>query len=173
VNHKLIAPALALILLAPACTNYSAREKEQREASKQLADFLVNQPIPSFPYSQLRQNLIEIETAQANSTATTAFFFNQGVADPIMSCPSIGFPIPSTYQLTNPWQNSGVAQLEATGVYTGDSSGTYVICIDGTGTPYAMYWEGFVSSVSGPAQWVDGQVVLTGKPSVEFSTGQP
>ena len=181
-NRKTLAAVAALTVALSACANENnAASTEQDIARTQLDGFLKAQPVPTFAFSQLRQNLIEIEAAQAGTTATTSFFFNQGIANPISSCPSIGFPIPSTYQLTNPMQvadtsrDNGVTigQMESTGVYTGDSSGTYVICVDGEGAPYAMYWEGFVSTVSGPAQWVDGQVVLTGKPSVDFTVKRP
>lgn len=167
-------------LLALAACSSGAQSKESKIANEQLAGFLTAQPVPIFNWSQLRQNLIELETAQANTTATTSFFFNQGVQDPIASCPSIGFPIPSTYQLTNPSKAVGgpesgnvtVAQIESTGVYTADTSGTYVICIDTNGKGYAFYWEGFVSTVTGPATWDTEahNVTLTGAATGAFST---
>lgn len=170
----------AVGLLALAACSSSGTSKESKTASKQLSGFLAAQPVPIFNWSQLRQNLIELETAQANTTATTSFFFNQGVQDPIASCPSIGFPIPSTYQLTNPTKavdgpgtgNVTIAQIESTGVYTADTSGTYVICIDNDGKGYAFYWEGFVSTVTGPATWDDAKhtVTLTGAATGAFST---
>jgi hypothetical protein len=177
---RIIATGLAALLALSAGTS-TPQGTEQKIAKEQLKGFLAAQPVPTFAWSQLRQNLIELETAQADTTATTSFFFNQGVADPITVCPSSGFPIPPSYQLTNPEQISSrsdgsdrvaVPQIESTGVYTAGSTGTYVICIDGTGDPYAFYWEGFVSTVTGPAQWKDGQVTLTGKPTVDFTNGQ-
>lgn len=182
----ILAAGLALILGLSACApeGSAANEKEQEVAQQQLEGFLRSQPVPVFTWSQLRQNLIEIETAQANTTATTTFFFNQGVVDPIAVCSSIGFPIPSTYQLSNPEQverhsgdgggNISFPQLEANGVYTGDTTGTYAICVDGNGKAYADYWEGFVKTVTGPATWDydKHQVVLTGAPTGDFSTGK-
>lgn len=180
-NRRLIAAPIAGLVLLAACSN-GPGSKENQVAKQQLAGFNNNQPVPVFTYSQLRQNLIELETSQAQTTQTTSFFFNLGVPEPIGSCPSIGYPIPTTDQLTNPQQavtqgNDGIAtvgQIEANGVYTGDSSGTYVICVDASGAPYANYWEGFVQTVSGPAVW-DGtanQVKLTGAPSATFSTAK-
>jgi hypothetical protein len=177
---------IALILLAAlplaACTSSSqnaANNKDRATAARQLAGYQTNQPVPVFTYSQLRQNLIELETAQAQTTQTTSFFFNMGVADPTDSCPSIGFPIPSTYQLTNPESkvqrhDLTLPQIEATGVYTADTTGTYVICIDAQGRPYANYWEGFVKTVTGPAKWnaAAHQVELIGPPSFKFSKGK-
>ena len=158
--------------------------EESAQAERSLDQFLKAQPAQQFTWSQLRQNLIEIQAAQANTTATTSFMFNVGVADPIDSCPSIGFAIPSTYQLTNPQQaievgvygdpNPAVTidQMENTGVYSGDSSATYVICVTEDGTGYPVYHEGFVYTVAGPATWDpdEKRVVRTGAPSVEVTT---
>lgn len=159
-----------------------AQKRDQRMANEQLDQFQQSQPTPRFNASQLRQNLIDIETAQAEATVTTSFFFNLGVADPIHTCPSIGFPIPGTFQLTAPSQGVkifdggavAVPQLEANGVYTGDTSATTVICIDSNGNGYAKWWEGFVSTTAAPATWNfdTKQIVLTGEPTAEFSTGQ-
>jgi hypothetical protein len=166
----------------------SSTAKQENQASEDaLNQYLKAQPVPQFTWSQLRQNLIELQTAQASTTATTSFFFNVGIADPIMECPSIGFAIPATYQLTNPQQaievdTSGtdadsavtIGQLEATGVYTADTTGTYAICVNDEGEGYAFYWEGFISTVSGPATWdpETKRIVLTGSPSAEFSTAE-
>lgn len=182
-NRKLTTTTLAVILgtfvlAAGSCQTdkTEVRKADERAAVDQLAQYQQAQPVPLFSSSQLRQNLIEIETAQVNATVTTSFFFNLGVADPIHACASIGFPIPGSYQLTNPDQKAGdgvtVAQIEANGVYTGDTTGTTVICIDSQGRGYAHWWEGFVSTVAGPAEWSDGQIVLTGEPTAEFSVGE-
>lgn len=178
-KSMIVVAAVAGLALVACSSSNAAQNKDRATADKQLAGFQVNQPVPTFTYSQLRQNLIEIETAQAQSTQTTSFFFNQGVTDPTDSCPSIGFPIPSTYQLTNPAakvvrHDLTLPQIEATGVYTDQSTGTYVICVDAQGRAYANYWEGFVKTVTGPAKWdaAAHQVVLVGPPSFAFSKGK-
>lgn len=162
---------VALVFLA-GCNHEAGRKKEARTVRDQAAGFVDGQPIPKFTYSQLRQNLIEIQTAQANGIATTSFFFNQGVADPIKSCPSIGYALPSTYQLTAPQALDGTYQMESTGVYTADSTGTYVICVDAGGKGRATYWEGFVETEAGPAKWdtTTKQIVPTGEATGDFST---
>jgi hypothetical protein len=177
-----LAAASALILGACSTEADSATRNEADIAEDQLNQFLQAQPVPVFSSSQLRQNLIDIETAQANATVTTSFFFNLGIVDPIHSCPSIGFPIPGTFQLTSPEKPAGnrdggyysLPQLEANGVYTGDTTATTVICVDDQGRGYASYWEGFVSTVAGPAEWnaETKTIDLTGAPSAEFSTGE-
>lgn len=178
-RHRItvLAATVALAATITACSNTGANSKESKEVRSALNVYLSGQPIPQFASSQLRQNLIEIITAQAKTTATTTFFFNQGVQDPISSCPSIGFPIPSTAQITAsegklPDHDLAVPQMEPTGIYTGDSTGTYVICVQADGTAYASYWEGFVNTVTGPASWDTAahQVKLTGAATGGFTT---
>jgi len=181
---KLIALLVAItaVFALSACTDTgSARAKDEAASEAILQDLQKAHPVPKFKYSQYRQNLVEIVTAQAESTPTTTFFFNQGVKDPVATCPSIGFPIPTTSQLTNPEQigagtSSGgyttLPQVEPNGVFTGDSAGTYVICRDANGRGYADYWEGFVKTVTGPAEWNGSEVVLIGAPTGTFTTGK-
>ena len=141
--------------------------------------FLLNQPPPHFASSDIRATAISIEAIQALGEQTTSFFFNQGIKDPIMSCPSLGEPVASTSELTNPNQTvSGsdtngyglvaIGNMDPNGIYAGDSTGTYVLCVAKDGTPYAQYWEGFVDAVSGPATWNTGtgQIVVTGAPTM-------
>ena len=184
-NRKLITVAvLAGIVALTACEEKpSAVKDDERVAATQLDQFQKAQPVPQFNYSQLRQNLIEIETAQANATATTSFMFllaGSGATGPLVhQCPSIGFPIPATYQLTNPQRGVegangrgySLPQIEANGVYTGDTTGTYVMCIGGDGKPFAFYHEGFVATVTGPAHWDNtlGEIVMDGTSSAEFT----
>lgn len=181
---KLTMIAAVLMLLLVGCSSPNGNKpKSDKEISKEIEErYLRNQPIPKHDWSQYRQTLLEIEEAQITTIATTTFFFNQGTDAPIDSCPSIGFPLPTTAQLSNPQRTvSGPHQsgltlpsMEPTGVYTGDSSGTYVLCTDAEGRPYANYWEGFVKTVSGVAVWDDaaGRVKLTGAPSFEFTEGK-
>lgn len=177
-----IALAAVTALLALAACSPSGDDsikKDQAATNQQLDRYQANQPVPAFDWSQYRQTVIDVETAQVHGVATTTFFFNLGVARPIKVCPSIGFPVASTAQLTNPQQlaargyNGGtidgvVGQQEPNGVYTGDSSGTYVVCVAPNGTRYVTYWEGDVHTEGGPAHWDDGkgQIVLDGAPTV-------
>jgi hypothetical protein len=177
-----IMAALAAVALLGACSeDNEGRVSEENTAEEQLSQFLKSQPIPRFNYSQLRQNLIEIETAQSNTTATTSLMFllaGVGSSGPLVhSCPSIGFPIPATYQLTNPQQVIGrdsrvaIPQLESNGVYTGDTTGTYVMCVGEDGKAFAFYHEGYVATVTGPAHWdvTKGEIVMDGTSTAEFS----
>lgn len=153
----------------------SGNKADSKASEASLKAQQKSQPTPIFDFSQYRQNLIEIVTAQAEVTQTTSFFFLEGVGL-VGSCPSIGFPIASTTQLTNPEsknKNSDVVlpQVEPTGVYTGPSTGTYTICVSDKGKAYASYFEGYVQTVTGPASFVNGQVELTGKPTGGFTKG--
>jgi hypothetical protein len=178
----LILTAIFLVFGLAACqpdAGNSATDKDEATSAQALNDLQKAHPTPSFKRSQLRQNLIDIATAQADTTQTTSFFFLEGVGV-VGSCPSIGFPIATTAQLTNPGRETGpresrivLPQVEPTGIYTGESSGTYVICVDAKGDAYARYWEGYVQSISGPAEVDDnGQVQLIGPSSFEFDNGK-
>lgn len=166
---------LAVVLLAAGCDS-SPAYKDQDATNAQLDQYQKNQPIPRSDWSQYRQTIIDVENAQIHAVATTTFFFNPGISKPIKSCPSIGFPVPTTAQLTNPDQAVGngavIGQMEPTGVYTGDSTGTYVICVAPNGTKYISYWEGFVQTEGGPAHWDNGlgMIVLDGAPTVTAKT---
>jgi hypothetical protein len=185
---KSIATAGLVVIAAiglAACGTQSAQQKaniSDVQASAQALNHLqIVQPTPLFPWSQVRQTQIAIETAQADTTQTTTFFFNQGVADPISTCPSIGVPVASTTELTNPQQvtpSSGrnasqvIAQADPTGVYPGNSTGTYVVCVSPDGKNYIQYWEGFVDSVTGPAVWntTTHSVQMTGPSTAAVKT---
>ena len=153
---------------------------ENQDSGQIEKSFLLNQPPPHFQHSDIRATAISIEAIQALGEQTTSFFFNQGVRNPIFSCPSLGEPVASDTEITNPQQpdqttrgtggNTAVTvgNMDPNGIYAGDSTGTYVLCVDAQGQSYAEYWEGFVDSVSGPATWdaATGQVKVTGAPTM-------
>lgn len=188
-TKRIIAATALTVGILASCTacwgdtsTSSGQDKENKQQSQATQSLVTDQPLPHFNYSQLRQNLKEIETAQANGVETTTFFFNQGVQDPISQCPSIGAPIPTTDQLSNPEQvitggsSNGYgmvtqSQMDPTGVYTGSSSGTYVMCVGADGKAYADYWEGYVQTVFGAAKWdkATHTVQMIGAPSFNFS----
>lgn len=173
---SLAALGSAVVLALAGCSsNKSANQAESAQQQNVSKNLVNNQPIPAFNYSQMRQNLIEVETAEATGVETTSFFFNLGVADPVFSCPSIGVPIPNTASLSNPNQiinDNVIAQMDPNGVYAPQASqGTFVICVNAQGKPYAHYWEGYVGAVFAPAVWnkVTHSVDLVGPPSFNFT----
>lgn len=175
IKYILGAGACALLFTAGSCS--SSTNQDEAATDRQLAQYQKAQAIPFHDWSQYRQTLISIDEAQAKGTATTTFFFLAGRPDPVRMCDSIGYPVPSTAQLTNPVQwigSSGgpaiIDQMEPTGVYTGDSTGTYVVCLNG-GKAVPTYWEGEVETEGGPAKWDKAQsmIITTGPGTVEVA----
>lgn len=156
--------ATAAGLLAAGCQ--SAQQDAVDNTNGMMKRYQANQPAPTGDvFSQYRQTAIEVENAQIHGVATTSFMFNQGDRKPHAQCPSIGFPMASTTQLTQ----GDIA--EANGTYTGQSTGTYVVCVAPNGTGYVDYEEGFVHTVGGPAHWDDNLgIVLDGPPTVKVAT---
>ena len=157
------AAVTALVLgTVAACSSGGAQRQENTQQQADQSALEASQPLPQFDWSQYRQTLIDAETAEADNTQTTSFMFQQGDANPVASCPSIGEPVANTASLSDPQQvadggsNSAVAisQMDPNGVYTPtNSSGTYVICLANGGSKYLFYWEGDVMTVAGAAQW--------------------
>jgi hypothetical protein len=177
----IIAGGSLLVLAIVGCQsgNSSGAALEGQASANIEKSFLLNQPPPHFQHSDIRATAISIEAIQALGEQTTTFFFNQGVRNPIMTCPSLGEPVASTTEITNPQQvqndsypNGGAAvpvgNMDPNGIYAGGSTGTYVLCVNAQGQQYASYWEGFVESVSGPATWdtASGTIKVTGAPTM-------
>jgi hypothetical protein len=182
-KKRALAAAAGLALTAMAgctsSTNTSGTALENNDSANIEKTFLLNQPPPHFSHSDIRAAAISIEAIQALGEQTTSFGFNQGVKNPVWSCPSLGEPVAADTEITNPQQvdNDGYPQggaavpignMDPNGVYEGDTTGTYVVCVNAQGTQYTQYWEGFVDSVSGPATWdaATGQIVVTGQPTM-------
>ncbi|MDQ2875637.1 MAG: hypothetical protein M3Y33_12920 [Actinomycetota bacterium] len=174
---------LAIAALAGCSSGQSAAQQEGQASAGIEQSFLLNQPPPHFQHSDIRATAISIEAIQALGEQTTTFAFQQGDPNPIWSCPSLGEPLASTTEITNPTQvqndsfpNGGAAvpvgNMDPNGIYPGNSAGTYVLCVGQGGKPYAQYWEGNVDSVSGPARWDAGsrQIVVTGAPTMPACT---
>lgn len=169
IKYALGAVAAGLLFTAGSCTD--STDADESATDRQLQQYQKTQSIPFHDWSQYRETLISVDEAQAKGTATTSFFFLAGKQDPVRMCDSIGYAVPSTAQLTNPEQiNSYGAwpQMEPNGVYTGDSQGTYVVClVQGKAVP--TYWEGEVETEGGPAKWDRSQhmIISTGPATVE------
>jgi len=186
------ATAVALLIaITSACSVRTGADKAAQEVTEQessavqngVADLGRNQPIPQFDYSQIRQTVIEVETAQATGAVTTSAFYLEGVGL-VEWCPSIGVPVAATTQLSNPttyvdipgdrtYEKFPLPQPEPTGVYPGDTSATYVLCVDDNGKPFAHYWEGYTVNDVGVREYpADKRVTLVGDPTMEFSGGK-
>jgi hypothetical protein len=166
----LVLAALGLVAILAACTsssNGNAAEHAAQGASTNLLE--TNQPLPIFPSSAMRGELITIEAIEALGSPTTTFFFPPGAgpssgAKPIKTCASDGEPVPNTASLSNPLQLTGngngnisVAQMDPNGTYAPtSSSGTFVLCDTAGGGTKLTYWEGDVYAESGTAVWNTG-----------------
>jgi hypothetical protein len=172
-----LASAAGLALTACSSPNSSAAGNDQKSSNDQMSTYQRNQPVPKGNYSEMRQTLIKVEEAEIAGTATTTFFFaNNGQL--LKSCPSIGYPIPATTQLTNPDQvdynggsggggNVTLPQNDPTGVYSGNTSGTYVVCVQSNGQQRVDYWEGYVETEGGQATTgADGKITDSGQSTV-------
>jgi hypothetical protein len=171
-------------LATVSCSGLSDAQKQDRQTMTDIQTRMQNaQPIPALAWSQYRQTLIDAETAQANGTQTTSFWFSRGAGGqgaPIGNCPSLGFPVPAGAQLSNPLAplmkrddtlaDVAIAQMEPNGVYTGDSDGTYVVCVGAGGKPFLAYVEADVITFGGPAEWRDGRIQQTGTPTITPGT---
>lgn len=190
VNRKFAAIAVTAVLglsVAACTTSTSAGTNvEQNTEGAQATQYSQSQPIPFFKWSLERQVLIDAETASAEGDQSTSFFFNFGIQDPIMTCPSLGMAVPDTSQLSNPeqvvsnrqnkrlpsgdWTN--MPQADPFGVFTpATSDGTYVICIIG-GKPVLQRAEETVHTVMAPAVWNEKthQIQITGNPTTNVVT---
>lgn len=174
----LLAPVAVLVSCSSTAT--SAQQQDRQAMADVAGRMQAAQPIPAEPWSQFRQTLIDAELAQMRGTQTTSFWFSRGAGGqgtPIGSCPSLGFPVPASVQLSNPetpiWRSDAsqaggvtVGQMEPSGVYTGPTDGTYVVCAGSGGKPYLVYVEADVITLGGPAEWKDGRVQPTGDPTI-------
>lgn len=178
------ATALAALAVTGCTHGQSAQQKEQSAQQADTQSLINDQPIPHFNYSQIRATAIDAEAISANGTQTTSFFFQMGNPDPIFSCPSLGEPVPNTAQLSNPEQIAPISgkygggatnlpQMDPNGIYApSSSSGTFVICVNGSGAKYMQYWEGDVMTVTSAATWdrATHSLKVTGAPTAVIHT---
>lgn len=185
-KRKILAALAGATLAATlaACSSSTTSTGDQvtnAQQANQDTQYAYTQPLPYFPFSQIRQTAIEAEAIDALGIASTTFMFVPGVPNPVLVCPSIGVPVPVTDQLSNPlvaqWgdynNSAGVAvgQEEPMGVFTGDSSGTNSLCVKDVGSNYLGYNEAYDVSVTAPAYWDPnywgpgkGYIKITGTP---------
>jgi hypothetical protein len=184
VNHKLrmalALPAVAIFVCAADGDGCSAQptaaQKENAQQDLQMQQFLRNQPVPSFDWSLERHMLIQLYAARQRATTTFSVVQSEYTGKILWSCPSIGFPLPYSTQLTNPQQveTSGydhgwavaIGQQEPNGLFPPPTSdGTWVPCVDEKGKITPVYEEKHVTVFLRPVTEKDGQLVPTGAPA--------
>lgn len=165
--RKILVLVIALVFVTAACMeNNESSERggrnavdEQSQVQTGFNRLVDSQQIPVFDWSQERQTVIDVETARATGAVSTTAGYLEGVGL-VWWCPSQGAPVPSTYQLSGTSQLVDIPddesrelysidQGEPTGVYVGDSNGTWTMCLDDNGNTFAQYWEGYVNSSIG------------------------
>jgi hypothetical protein len=147
---------LSSVVLA-GCTD-TANEKEANNVERQQQIYTKSQAAPFFDWSLERHLMIELYKARNDAVVTYSYVRNiQG--NVIFSCNSIGFPVPSNEQLTNPeslaspnYRDSSVLpQAEPNGMYSSPStSGTFVFCLSDDGSVSPSYFEQDVETHTAP-----------------------
>src|SRR5512139_2535547 len=134
-----------VISTAEGCFGTTQQQLEQAQQAEGVASITQNQPVPDLGgYSFEQQIVIETYLARNNTIATYVYMFAMD-GKIIEICPSIGYPIPYSTQLTAPdvalFQYTGdpvVPNPEPNGLYPpGDAAATLVQCVnpDGSVTP--------------------------------------
>lgn len=143
--------ALCGLFLLTAC-EASTQQIEQGQQKRGIDAIITNQPVPDLGgYSFERQIVIETYLARNRTIATYAYMITMN-GQIIEICPSIGYPIPYSTELTNPQialtQYSGypvVANPEPNGLYPpGDAAATLVQCVNPDGSVSPVYIEWYV-----------------------------
>ncbi len=145
----------------------SANEQEQAHVNAQQEAFLRAQPTPVFSWSLERALMIQLYQARNTRTLTYSYVLNAYNGTLLMSCESLGFPIPATTQITNSETvvrtaagATTVAQAEPNGLYAPPStSGTWVMCLAPNGGVEPRYVENHVITTVRPMRMQDGQLV--------------
>jgi hypothetical protein len=158
----LLGALVVVALMVAACSpaKQDATSQEQTTTLSQMDQYLKVQPIPYFDSSAMRQTLIEILKAQTTPTNTWSVEMALDGTG-IFVCPSIGYPIPATDELTNPqqvvtvhndttWSSGVINQADPNGVYGGDTAGTYILCVGPDGAYTPVYSEANVQTFPFP-----------------------
>jgi hypothetical protein len=141
---------IAFVLVS--CYGGDTQSIEQGQQREAVNSIMVNQPIPDLGgYSFERQIVIETYLARNNTIATYAYMISMD-GKIIEICPSIGYPIPYSTQLTNPLRTVGdlnttsvIANSEPNGLYPpGDAAATLVQCVQPDGSVSPVYIEWYV-----------------------------
>jgi len=169
---KLVFVSMILVFALVACQpNYSSIEQDQQGAG--VSSIMRNQPVPDLGgYSFERQIVIETYLARNSTIATYSYMISMD-GKIIEICPSIGYPIPYSTQLTNPLKYESTVTLanpEINGLYPpGDAAATLVQCVTGGGSVSPVYIEWYVLAFPYRIK-SDYQIEMIGEPSFSIQT---
>lgn len=167
---KLILLVLALLLLT-ACVESVSDVEQMQQAAGNMA-IVQNQPVPDLGgYSFERQILIETYLARNNTISTYSYMISMD-GKIIEVCPSIGYPIPYSTQLTNPnkleYTTGGyvvIPNAEPNSLYPpGDAAATLIQCVNPDGSVSPVYIEWYVLAFPYPVK-ADVRLERVGEPS--------
>lgn len=174
--NRFVSLSLLLAFLGACEYQEAADTKDKAVVNEQQKVYATTQPIPTFKWSQDRDNLIQIYKQKNDARNTYAVVRSSGTGEILWHCPSIGFPIPADTQLTNPLQilyatSAGVGvveQAEPNGLFTSkNTDGTYVFCVDSQGNVSPQYTELKAEVFTRPVKVENGKVVfLDGVPTM-------
>jgi len=143
----LVLTVILLVFLAGCAANGSSNRAETEQQERGVLSIVQNQPVPDLGgYSSERDIVIQTYIARNQTVATYAYTMTYD-GKVIELCPSIGYPIPYSTQLTAPekkldgWEVV-IPQSEPNGLYPpGSSAATLVSCVNPDGSISPTYFE--------------------------------
>jgi hypothetical protein len=143
------------VLFLSACESQGTQQSntnmrtEQLQQSNGIAAILANQPVPDLGGYSFEREILRKTYVARNSTISTFTYDITMEGKVIEICPSIGYPIPYSTELTNPDQimtqytgNPVIANPEPNGLYPpASSAATLVQCVQPDGTVSPVYYE--------------------------------
>ena len=176
--RTLIVFLLLLALVACSASDQTVRMEQQQQGAGTLA-IVNNQPVPDLGGWSFERSIVISTYLARNRTIATYAYTMTFDGRVIEICPSIGYPIPYSTQLTNPQQfyTSGggvIAQPEPNGLYPpATAAATLVQCANPDGTVSPTYFEQDVFALPYRIQ-ADLQLVrVDEQTSFSVPTGKP
>lgn len=163
---------VAMTFAFTACNSTTSSDQQtSQQVNTQQGIYNQNQPIHQYDYSNERAELQAIYDARVAGNVDTwsVWISNNGV--PLGMCPSKGFPLPYSVELTNPqvvqYGNSVgtgvISQADPNGLYpTGSTMATWVMCLNTDGTSSPVYVEPMVITYTYAVKIVNGIIVPVG-----------
>ena len=152
---------LLLVLVLGCYTQSEANRSATDYTDRQQSIYDRGLPLHLYDYSQDRASYIAIYDARVQGKATFSVAVPEISGAPWFACPSRGYPIPATAQLTNPdrvdYSRGGTVvtlpQAEPNGLYSGHTAATYMQCVDSDGSLYSVYSEPHVMTFPFAVVW--------------------
>lgn len=148
----LILTICIVMMVAAGCVAESSYDIEQQQQEVANQELMRNQPPPHLGgYSFERHVVTEVYKARNQTISTYTYLMIQMSGQIVEICPSIGYPIPYSTQITSPerieaWTSQGgyaiISNPEPNGLYPPDNAAaTIVNCVNPDGSLTPTYWE--------------------------------